>query len=146
MVGYKCTNHVQGILGDTMKFEDIKVGMKVINKHSNGRLNGEVGTVFDCVSSSKIIVKYEVPTDSPHNEDYNEKGLWSSNPAYLEPFTDPEEDLIVWGALEAGEKFQAEGISSITYLKLNDRYYVVLGSSLQQLWSRPSHWKVRLVN
>lgn len=146
MVGYGFTNHVQGILGDTMKFEDIKAGMKVINTFPNGRLNGEVGTVFDCVCSSTIIVKYEVPTDSPHNEDHNEEGLWSTHPAFLEPFTDPEEDLIVWGALEAGEKFRIKETSSTTYLKLNDRYYVVLGSNLQRVWCRPSHWKVRLVN
>lgn len=146
MVGYKCTNHVQDTLGDTMKFEDIKEGMKVINTFPNGHLNGEVGTVFNCVCSSTIIVKYEVPTDSPHNEEYNEEGLWSTHPYYLEPFIDPEEDLIVWGALEAGEKFQVEGIGSTTYLKINDRYYTVLGSALLRVWNRPSHWKVQLVD
>lgn len=146
MVGYKRTNHVQGILGDTMKFEDIKVGMKVINKCQDGRLNGEVGIVFDCVSRYTIIVKYKVPTDSHHNEDYNEEGLWANHPAFLEPFTEPEEDLIVWGALEAGEKFQVEGIGSTTYLKINDRYYTVLGSALLRVWNRPSHWKVQLVD
>lgn len=129
-----------------MKFEDIKAGMKVINTFPNGRLNGEVGTVFDCVCSSTIIVKYKVPTNSSHNEEYNEEGLWSTHPAFLEPFTEPEADLIVWGALEAGEKFRIKGTSSTTYLKLNDRYYVALGSSLLRIWGRPSHWKVQLVN
>ncbi len=145
MVGYKRTNHVQGILGDTMKFEDIKVGMKVINKYSNGCLNGEVGTVFDCVSSSKIIVKYEVPTDSPHNEDYNEEGLWSSNPAYLEPFTDPEEDLIVWGALEVGEHFKFNHEDSKECVKVSPFNYIVLGGVQGYHFISDTSYKVKLI-
>lgn len=129
-----------------MKIEDIKVGMKVINTHPNGLLEGEVGTVFDCDKGHQVIVKYEVPTDSDHNTEYNEVGLWSSHPTSLEPFIDPEEDLIVWGALEVGEKFRIKGTSSTTYLKINDRYYTVLGSSLLRVWGRPPHWKVQLVN
>lgn len=129
-----------------MKIEDIKVGMKVINTHPNGRLEGEVGTVYNCDKGHQVIVKYEVPTDSDHNTEYNEVGLWSSHSTSLEPFIDPEEDLIVWGALEAGEKFQVEGIGSATYLKIDDRYYTVLGSALLRVWNRPSHWKVQLVD
>lgn len=129
-----------------MKFEDIKVGMKVVNTHPNGRFEGAVGTVFNCDKGHKVIVKYEVPTDSDHNTEYNEVGLWSSHPTSLEPFIDPEEDLIVWGALEAGEKFQTAGISSTTYLKLNDQYYVQLGTSFLLPWRQPLHRKVLLVD
>lgn len=129
-----------------MEFEDIKVGMKVVNTLPNGRFEGVVGTVFNRDESNMVIVKYEVPTNSDHNTEYNEVVLWSTHSGYLEPFIDPEEDLIVWGALEAGEKFQVEGIGSTTYLKIDDRYYTVLGSALLRVWNRPSHWKVQLVD
>lgn len=92
---YKCTNHVQDTLGDTMEFEDIKVGMKVVNTLPNGRFEGVVGTVFNRDESNMVIVKYEVPTNSDHNTEYNEVVLWSTHSGYLEPFIDPEEDLIV---------------------------------------------------
>lgn len=141
MVGYGCTNHVQDTLGDTMEFEDIKVGDVVTT--ISGVYNGDY-TVVD-IKGDNIILDVLEQTDSCWNTP-NKDTLWAVGLPYIKKIVDPEEDLIVWGALEAGEKFQAEGISSITYLKLNDSYYVVLGSSLQLVWGRPSHWKVRLVN
>lgn len=145
MVGYGFTNPVQGILGDTMKFEDIKAGMKVINTFPNGRLNGEVGTVFNCVSSTTIIVKYKVPTDSCLNEEYNEEGLWDTHPAYLEPFIDPEEDLIVWGALEVGEHFKFNQKDSKECVKITPWAYVVLGYTSIHVFYGSTSYKVKLI-
>ncbi|QDH85420.1 hypothetical protein [Proteus phage vB_PmiP_RS1pmA] len=136
-----CTNHVQDTLGDTMEFEDIKVGDVVTTKRAI--YNGDYTVV--AVNGNNIILDVREQTDSCWST-LDKDTLWAVGLENIVKVVDPEEDLIVWGALEAGEKFQAEGINSITYLKLNDSYYVVLGSSLRRQWYRPSHWKVRLVD
>lgn len=124
-----------------MKLEDIKVGDVVT---TTGIIYEGDYTVYS-IQGELIILDVQEQTDSRWCT-LKKDTLWAVMLENIVKVVDPEEDLIVWGALEAGEKFQAEGINSITYLKLNDIYYVVLGSSLKRLWHRPSHWKVRLVN
>lgn len=141
MVGYVCTNHVQDTLGDTMEFEDIKVGDVV----TTNRIvyNGDYPVV--AIKGTNIIIDVLEQTKSCWNT-HDKDTLWAVGLLNVEKIIDPEEGLIVWGALEAGEKFQVEGIGSTTYLKINDRYYTVLGSALLRVWNRPSHWKVQLVD
>lgn len=141
MVGYVCTNHVQDTLGDTMEFEDIKVGDVVTTNHSV--YNGDYTVV--AIKGTTLILDVLEQTNSCWNTP-DKDTLWAVDLLNVEKIIDPEEGLIVWGALEAGEKFQVEGIDSTTYLKISDRYYIVLGSALLRVWNRPSHWKVRLVD
>ncbi|AGZ17264.1 hypothetical protein PM16_19 [Proteus phage PM16] len=124
-----------------MKFEDIKVGDVVTT--NRGVYNGDYTVV--AIEGDNIILDVLDQTNSCWNTS-DKDTLWAVCFEKIVDIVDPEEDLIVWGALEAGEKFRIKGISSTTYLKLNYRYYVALGSSLLRVWGRPTHWKVQLVN
>lgn len=125
-----------------MKFEDIKVG-DVVTTNRSSVYKGDYTVV--AIKGSIIILDVLEQTNSCWNT-RDKDTLWAVGFENIVDIVDPEEDLIVWGALEVGEKFRIKGVSPTTYLKLNDRYYVALGSSLLRVWGRPSHWKVRLVN
>ena len=124
-----------------MKFEDIKVGDVVTTNCAV--YNGDY-TVVD-IKGSNIILDVREQTGSCWNT-HDKDTLWAVGLLNVEKIVDPEEDLIVWGALEAGEKFQTAGLSSTTYLKLNDQYYVQLGTSFLLPWRQPLHRKVQLVD
>ncbi len=141
MVGLRCTNHVQDTLGDSMKLEDIKVGDVVT---TTGIIYEGDYTVYS-IQGELIILDVQEQTGSCWNV-LDKDTLWAVQLENIVKVVDSEEDLIVWGALDAGEKFQIKEISSTTYLKLNDLYYVALGSSLLHRWKNQLHRKVLLVD
>lgn len=144
MVGFWCTNHVQDTLGDIMRMQDVKIGMEVINTHKAGKMYNKVGVVYKILDET-VLVKYPEKTPLLHSVEYSEQGLWCSYPWQLEPFIDPEEDLIVWGALEVGEHFKFNREDSKECVKIASGAYVVLGYPGTYIFIASTAYKVKLI-
>lgn len=140
MVGYGCTNHVQGILGDTMKFEDIKVGDVVTT--TGCVYHGDYAVVD--IRGRVIVLDVQEPTDSCWNT-HNKDTLWAVELFNIEKIIDPEEDLIVWGALEVGEHFKFNQKDSKECVKITPWAYVVLGYTSINVFYGSTSYKVKLI-
>lgn len=123
-----------------MKFEDIKVGDVVTTNCAV--YNGDY-TVVD-IKGSNIILDVREQTDSCWNTP-NKDTLWAVGLPYIKKIVDPEEDLIVWGALEVGEHFKFNQKDSKECVKIAPRAYVVLGYPILYIFSASSATKVKLL-
>ena len=135
-----CINHVQDTLGDTMEFEDIKVGDVVTTNRSV--YNGDY-TVVD-IKGTNIILDVLEQTNSCWNTP-DKDTLWAVGLLNVEKIIDPEEGLIVWGALEVGEHFKWNREDSKECVKIAPRAYVVLGYPILHIFSASSATKVKLL-
>ncbi|QAX92410.1 hypothetical protein Stuart_18 [Providencia phage vB_PstP_PS3] len=105
-----------------MNIKDVKVGMVVKLNSPYVQGVGEVELISD---SGLVQVRLDgVVTDSMHNTG-SINNRWRTYPDFIEPYQDPEADMVVWDALEVGEHFIAT--AGYEAVKINDTQYVLLG-------------------
>lgn len=107
-----------------MDIKDVEVGMLV---QLNSPYQQGVGTV-ECITGTGFVqVRLEgVVTASVYNTP-TIKNRWRACVDYVEPYQDPEADMVVWDALEVGEHF----IDTIGQeaVKITKTHCVYLGSA-----------------
>lgn len=123
-----------------MKFEDIKVGDVVTTAHI--KYSGDY--TVDSIQGELIILDVQCRTTSCWNTTLKNT-LWAVQFTDIVKVVDPEEDLIVWGALEVGEHFKWDREDSKECVKIAPRAYVVLGYPILYIFSASSATKVKLL-
>lgn len=123
-----------------MKLEDIKVGDVVTTKHI--KYEGDY-TVED-IRESLIILDVRHRTTSYWNTPLKNT-LWAVKFTHIVKVVDPEEDLIVWGALEVGEHFKWNREDSKECVKIAPRAYAVLGHAGTYFFNVSNATKVKLI-
>lgn len=140
MVGRWFTNHVQDTLGDAMRIEDIKVGDVVTCK----QCVYEGDYVVERIQEDLIILDIQKQTTSCYNTPEKDT-LWALEIHNIVKVVDPEEDQIVWGALEVGEHFKFNRENAIECVKITPWVYVVLGYTSIHVFHGSTSYKVKLI-
>lgn len=88
-----------------MDIKDVKVGM-LVQLNDNSSKQGCVGEVesIDYLDELVMLRLEGVTTDSRHNT-ATIHNRWNVKPYRFEHYQDPEADMIVWDALDIGERY-----------------------------------------